>query len=1455
MKVKSSFGFENHKENMLILINELKKYNPPDFIVEYQPSFIMHSDEAKLKILQFLYELSRNDTQTIKVDRQIEDSSDNNSEIEFRRGGTQLRCSSSEQGHNLYRSQSPCVNSDQYTQNKEDLNNMREGSSSIKPLKPKRAWKGNIGQNLKSAGDQFHQNYPQINIENAKDVPNYPNLKIDEDRPIDRSKIISAKKPAKPPKGDFSSNKKTANISNPKKFRNSGDKQLSPVDHEDPNALTSPPRQDAYNNSNSYNQNTQQYQMGQFDDTNIGKLSPNYYNPYKQESPPSNHNYSNEEDLLIRDQIDEKLIAEKNYQQNELTAEDGYAEALRKIDNSLAIAEQEMRETQNSRSYQTHKKPVLSGPGIAKLQLDESMADHWNKNIAGTDDDKPKRNSRSYSTGQKYISNNEQMPSGLPRYELQGDCFDNNQQINMENYDRSNNALEQDKAVNYNDLKAFEKGNSSKIKKEGQAPRIPSAVSLQTQKKVAPEPKNASRNSSLNNFRYQRPMNPNDSPKTDVDYENLTNLYKKKLVKDDETITGRAELETQCDIIVDPISEATVKKLMKWLVEISLIKEMPGIERKQPLICKNGELYFDLINRLEREPAVKGFHRNSKKKSEIRANYAKIFKHLSAYEKFNPRYFNSTYYLMSGHDKVFWGFLDDIYMCYNAKISKYDRRYQNPITDGNNQTKKDSCKLFDTTNNHNTSHIAISYNHENVNERSPARTRKSSLNTKKSTKVAFSNNNNFRNDQEEIQQPCNQDVTPTKPNQDYSQINNNKISFDRNSRNYVQENNNDISDINCQSKMSLKHSHSGYHNQYTKRTYKDLTTAGRTFFNIEENSQCPNRRSISPKSILKPMGNAKGNITNSILDSTAMQHQKNNRFVTIEANESIVHRKADMNNLADLQKIMLSWFETLGIKPKNQDLDKSSQFKDQIRNGYFLCLIVSKIYGKIIQNVCKYPNSIQECASNIEQALNILRENPENLPYDLLWKKEHILKGDGTVIYPLFQALKDKYDMSLYGITRTNLEYFGEEPKCFVNSTTLNSLPYSSDEILTLKNSTITWLLQIGVFNGLLNFIPTSIEEIMDFLKNGTIFIKLCNVVFKTELKGIHRKPISYPNFVNNIRRVQDLQKKEKRMGHKFLWKVKDIVEGNELVILGLLEDIHRLADGLPPRKDPSYFSSGPYFGGYQEIAENDQLFGNDQLLRASNQFANKTNDLENAAIINFKKDATSTTDYHMTLKSTFKAPIETTKETFHDKKSKINEGSATKSSAGGYNHGQQYLQSSYKKAQNSELGGFNFLKDRMNSGDKFRNCLSETGNEDKYNEFIARKNFGISSPMTQYISHQPQKSLINHTHDLNQQASSSLIVKCDDNLQRFSNLETQLPQRGNFGTFKIRPEEEVQRQQNQEDTIEVDTLKISVELLLIADQPKIVEETDWTGATWLTFQNGQFFCKIKKQGCIGKIG
>jgi hypothetical protein len=145
--------------------------------------------------------------------------------------------------------------------------------------------------------------------------------------------------------------------------------------------------------------------------------------------------------------------------------------------------------------------------------------------------------------------------------------------------------------------------------------------------------------------------------------------------------------------------------------------------------------------------------------------------------------------------------------------------------------------------------------------------------------------------------------------------------------------------------------------------------------------------------------------------------------------------------------------------------------------------------------------------------------------------------------------LRDKYDSVLNGVPQNHLQYFEENNIGHVNSSTLNSLPYSQDELFQLKDCIMVWLLDLGVFSGLFNFVPNQFEQILDSLKNGTIFIKLITIIFGSELKGIHRKPLSYSNFVNNIRRVLDFLKKEKKMSTKFLWRVNDIVEGKELVI------------------------------------------------------------------------------------------------------------------------------------------------------------------------------------------------------------------------------------------------------------------------------------------------------------------
>ena len=46
------------------------------------------------------------------------------------------------------------------------------------------------------------------------------------------------------------------------------------------------------------------------------------------------------------------------------------------------------------------------------------------------------------------------------------------------------------------------------------------------------------------------------------------------------------------------------------------------MERKLPKICRNGAIFFDLINRLEgKEDTIRGLYRNPKNQTQINANY------------------------------------------------------------------------------------------------------------------------------------------------------------------------------------------------------------------------------------------------------------------------------------------------------------------------------------------------------------------------------------------------------------------------------------------------------------------------------------------------------------------------------------------------------------------------------------------------------------------------------------------------------------------------------------------------------------------------------------------------------------------------------------------------------------------------------------------------------------------
>ena len=62
-----------------------------------------------------------------------------------------------------------------------------------------------------------------------------------------------------------------------------------------------------------------------------------------------------------------------------------------------------------------------------------------------------------------------------------------------------------------------------------------------------------------------------------------------------------------------------MNKCLDWIYSLNLIKKgIPNIEHRLPKICKNGALFFDIINRIEgrgKENILKGLNSKTKNNS------------------------------------------------------------------------------------------------------------------------------------------------------------------------------------------------------------------------------------------------------------------------------------------------------------------------------------------------------------------------------------------------------------------------------------------------------------------------------------------------------------------------------------------------------------------------------------------------------------------------------------------------------------------------------------------------------------------------------------------------------------------------------------------------------------------------------------------------------------------------
>lgn len=96
---------------------------------------------------------------------------------------------------------------------------------------------------------------------------------------------------------------------------------------------------------------------------------------------------------------------------------------------------------------------------------------------------------------------------------------------------------------------------------------------------------------------------------------------------------------------------------------------------------------------------------------------------------------------------------------------------------------------------------------------------------------------------------------------------------------------------------------------------------------------------------------------------------------------------------------------------------------------------------------------------------------------------------------------------------------------------------------------------------------PSSILEIQEELKNGVIICKLVQFIFNVSIPGIFNDPRTESTKISNLRKATEILKREKSMSQKYTWSEKEIVKGSKEHILGLLEDMHLLFDGHPPRQ------------------------------------------------------------------------------------------------------------------------------------------------------------------------------------------------------------------------------------------------------------------------------------------------
>lgn len=235
---------------------------------------------------------------------------------------------------------------------------------------------------------------------------------------------------------------------------------------------------------------------------------------------------------------------------------------------------------------------------------------------------------------------------------------------------------------------------------------------------------------------------------------------------------------------------------------------------------------------------------------------------------------------------------------------------------------------------------------------------------------------------------------------------------------------------------------------------------------------------------------------------------------------------------------------------------------DNLRNGVIFCELAGLIEGR--GSLVKYysPKSVIEARENIEISFTVLREHDRGVPVSLLSNPNRIIRGETEAIWGLLCHIMLAYPTLSAAI-----------PKIV-----FKDLPYSADEIRELQESLLAFILSKGVLDR--SRMPDSFQELLPDIVSGVLLCDLVGRVIDKPITGVFRSPTTQALALSNIKKALTPLQSIRKMGMKYVWLDEEVLKGNYGVILGLLEDLHRFSDGVPPRqRGENYHKDGPYFG------------------------------------------------------------------------------------------------------------------------------------------------------------------------------------------------------------------------------------------------------------------------------------